>query len=503
MLALKHLSVAELIAAAGGDPWQVNNTIQSGSPGEISELATAFYKAGVSMSDTSDEFNQAKKRFDAAWDRDDPAHPINDSAEVRRATESLRLDREEITRVGVDLLNIAASLAETQRSGQATIRALEGTLQRIDDTIEAELQKAIAAGEYLDWSELKRAAIDATKQALQDVKSVRDAYGTQLDSSLTQMAGEGYDAEAIEGADGEGGLTPAEQRRADTEKYDANHRAADEALVNSPGPWTPDKQAAAGRLRDFATINDPNASPDAVRHAGERLNDFHMTRFIGPLPVDPILGTTAGQRAAFRQEWQQKLEQGLNGMPPMSPDAATEMLTNSEVFGRQIAIRGAIDALQREGMSAAGAQSVVEDLARGVPWRELVDANAQILSGSSEGLLSLYNSASDGLHYKPDVLTLKDAGIFADVGKRLGAAGTIVDLATVGYDLSQGAPPGERIGQFVGGTALGAAGAWGATVLAGSAFGPGGTFVAAVIASVALAQGGQAVGGYVGSQFDK
>jgi len=86
-----HLSVPELIGAAGGDPWRTDETVQAGSPGEISELATSFRKAGVCMTETDEEFEAAKKRFDAAWDRDDPAHPINDAEEVRRATQWLKL----------------------------------------------------------------------------------------------------------------------------------------------------------------------------------------------------------------------------------------------------------------------------------------------------------------------------------------------------------------------------------------------------------------------------
>src|SRR3954447_16013679 len=72
---LVYLSVPELIGAAGGDPWHVDETIQAGSPGEISELATSFRNAGVCMTETDEEFTAARKRFDAAWDRDDPAHP--------------------------------------------------------------------------------------------------------------------------------------------------------------------------------------------------------------------------------------------------------------------------------------------------------------------------------------------------------------------------------------------------------------------------------------------
>ena len=72
---LVHLSVPELIGAAGGDPWQIDDTIQAGAPGEISELATSFHNAAVCTTQTGEEFAQAKKRFAQAWDRDDPAHP--------------------------------------------------------------------------------------------------------------------------------------------------------------------------------------------------------------------------------------------------------------------------------------------------------------------------------------------------------------------------------------------------------------------------------------------
>lgn len=135
---LRYLFRQELIVAAGGDPWELDQTIQSGSPGEISELATTFHNAGVCMGETSDEFNQAKKRFEDAWDRDDGgAHPINDSTEVRRATESLHLDREQLARISVDLQNISASLAETQQTSAASISSLEESLQQIDDAIAA------------------------------------------------------------------------------------------------------------------------------------------------------------------------------------------------------------------------------------------------------------------------------------------------------------------------------------------------------------------------------
>ena len=115
---LVHLSVPELIGAAGGDPWQIDDTIQAGAPGEISELATSFRNAGLCITETDEEFYQAKKRFDESRDRDDPAHPVNDPAhpvndseEVRRATQWLRLGPRQMAKVAADLQGIAATLA--------------------------------------------------------------------------------------------------------------------------------------------------------------------------------------------------------------------------------------------------------------------------------------------------------------------------------------------------------------------------------------------------------
>ena len=89
-------------------------------------------------------------------------------------------------------------------------------------------------------------------------------------------------------------------------------------MVNSGRPMTPEKQAAAARLRDFATANDPNANPYASSKQGERLNDYNMSRFVGPLSLDPVLGTDAPrQQAKTRLEFQQKLEAGLLGSAPV------------------------------------------------------------------------------------------------------------------------------------------------------------------------------------------
>ncbi|MBU8808560.1 putative alpha/beta hydrolase [Mycolicibacterium goodii] len=500
---LQYLNKAELIGVAGGDPWQLNETIQSGAPGEISDLASAFYKAGACAGSTVEEFNAAKQRFESAWDREDSGHPINDSAEVQRATQKLHLTWEQLGRISVDLQNIAASLAEAQSGGATSINNLEATLQTIDDQISSVVATAEATGQTTDWSELKERAIEQTRSALHEIQGIRDSYSEQLHTSQLEMAAEGYRPEATEGADGEGGLTPSELAQKDADRYSATQRAADQALVDSPGPPTPEKEAAAGRLRDYGIVTDPNASPEASRLAGERLNDFFTAQMVGPLARDPILGRDARERASDRLQLQSQLENGFGPLPPMSPDAATALLDSAEAQARQLAISQAVESLTRAGMSPEGAQSVVAELASGVHWNQILEVNGQLAGGAGAGAQVLDKTLPAGGHYKPDVLTAKDAGILGDVGKRLGWAGTAVEVFDLGYDLSQGAAPGQRIGEFIGSTGGGALGTIGAAALAGSVFGPGGTFVAAVAASIALSEGGKQLGGWIGSQFDK
>ncbi|MCX2941478.1 putative alpha/beta hydrolase, partial [Mycobacterium pinniadriaticum] len=108
---LTHISIGALIGEAGGDPWQVDETMQSGDPGAIAELGRAFYSAGACTAETYAEFEQAQARFRASWNREGGEHPINDSAEVQRATTRLLVQRDQLPAIGADLSGIAANLA--------------------------------------------------------------------------------------------------------------------------------------------------------------------------------------------------------------------------------------------------------------------------------------------------------------------------------------------------------------------------------------------------------
>src|SRR6202007_1300330 len=122
---LTYISIAALIAQAGGDPWAINQSLQVGRPAQISDLAEAFHAAGRCTAESSAAFDEARRRFDAAWNHQNGDHPINDSDEVQRTVKSLGAQSLQLPKIGTDLENIAAALAEAQRPGAAGPSTLE------------------------------------------------------------------------------------------------------------------------------------------------------------------------------------------------------------------------------------------------------------------------------------------------------------------------------------------------------------------------------------------
>ncbi len=415
---LKHISIGALVGEAGGDPWKVDQTLQSGGDpgGAINDLGRAFYSAGACTAETYSEFAQAQQRFQASWNRENGEHPINDSAEVQRATTKLMVQRDQLPAIGVDLSNIAATLAETQRFSGMQVENLNTQLHYIDALID----QALAHDQ--DTSALEDNAITATSGVLHQVEALRDDYGTKLNAALTDLRAEhGYDPAPIEDVDGDGQPGAEQRGRESTDYYDANQRAKDEALVNSGGPMTPEKKAdAAARLRDFATATNPTADADARRLAGERLDDFRMAHFTGgPLPKDPILGGDARTRAEGRLDLQRKLEQGgLYGLPPMSADQATQQLDDGEQFARSLTVKQAVNALEQQGMSPTGAATTVSELSDGVTLADLTKGLTTYGGAAASGVEVYGDSASTGRH-AIGALSAADAEALTTIGKRM------------------------------------------------------------------------------------
>lgn len=268
-----HIDVQALIGAAGGDPWAINNSLQAGQPLRISYLALAFHNAGRCTAEASAAFDLACRRFEAAWNRPDGDQPINDSAEVQRAVRTLGVQADQLPKIGIDLENIAAVLAEAQRTAGGMIATLDGQLHEIDN----ELSKAIdlentghltaAEKTLIDQHihDLDQEAITDTKSAVAQLQTLRNSYSDILQKSLTTLrAQDGYDPAPIQGLDADGQPSHSAQDQQAVESYNTKQRALDQALVNSSGAMTPEKADAASRLRDYATATNPPLTPTRV-----------------------------------------------------------------------------------------------------------------------------------------------------------------------------------------------------------------------------------------------
>lgn len=488
---LTHIDVGALIAEVGGDPWQVMATLEAGDPGQISELARAFYEAGACTEETKNEFNAATERFHDSWNRENGEHPINGSAEVHRAQTQLFVQAEQLPHIGIDLQNIAADLAEAQRMGSLNIDSLNDYLVQLDGLIGAALNAD------MDTDGFEKRAIEKTSATLGAVEIYRDSYSGKLQEALTDLRHKhGYDPAAVDDVDGDG-VPGAEQRgQSATEHYDANQRVKDEELVNAPGEMTQGKADAAGRLRDFAAVNDPNATPEARRLAGERLDDFRMANFVGPLPKDPMLGGDARTRARQRLDMQRQLESGrvhlgdgqYYEVGAMTPDQATETLNSGEQFARVTATRQAFTLLTVNGMSPDGAKQVITNLLNGT---------GRLATGAE----AYGDAVPQGKHALVTGLSPDDAKVLAKYAGRLVRVTDLIQFG-MAFDDWQNGGSNEDFGRSTGTLLGGMAGSYGATLAAGSFFGPVGTAVAAVGGLIVVGAAGGKIGGGVGSLFD-
>jgi len=213
---LVNIGLGALTAAAGGDPWEINASLQHGRPGQIDNLATAYKSAGQSTAEADTAFAQARQRFEHAWSRDNGEHPINDAQQVQLATTSLGVQAAQLPKIAADLEGIAASLAEAQRSSAAVIHSLDGQLQRLDkelgemldlekDPHLTEQERSIIATEI---NSIEQEAIDDTRAALQQVTHIRDGYAGTLKDAEARLRAEGYNPALVRSLDDSTTPTP-------------------------------------------------------------------------------------------------------------------------------------------------------------------------------------------------------------------------------------------------------------------------------------------------------
>ncbi len=206
---LANIDRDKLVAAAGGDPWEVNASVQLGHSAHIDRLAQAFHYAGRSATAAEDVFVQAQKRFEQAWDCRDREHSLNDSSEVQFATNRLAIQALQLPQIAVDLEFIAAALTEAQRTSATCIKGLEKQIaqtdRRLGDFIDLEGNHYITDETRSLISSATRGldqqAVDDTKAALQQVVHIRDAYIGTLHETEDGLRSNGYDSALFEALD--------------------------------------------------------------------------------------------------------------------------------------------------------------------------------------------------------------------------------------------------------------------------------------------------------------
>lgn len=315
---------------------------------------------------------------------------------------------------------------------------------------------------------------------------------------MNSMRAEGYLPDAVDPADGDG-LNAQDAARGEAADYNFQQRAADQALVDSTGPMTPQKAAAAARLRDYATIRNPDSDPTAIRLAGERLDDFQTARQKpGTLPADPVLGADPQRRALVRQEWQKQLETGSPWLPPMSPDEATAWMDRQESIARNATLSEAVKALQSQGLSKESATSVANAMSQGISLKDIAAA-----AGPLGELKQADGAMSDGRHTVPwDRYSTAEIKTLAGLGKGFAVAGPVLELVSAYQDVQNGSAPGKTWGQALGSIGGSYAGGMAVGLAGGALFGPPGMFVGAVVGGLAVGEGGKQLGSTLGGKFD-
>jgi hypothetical protein len=256
---LPYIDEQALIAEAGGDPWAINQSLQAGSPAQISRLAEAFHAAGRCTAEASSEFEEARKRFDAAWNHQNGDHPINDSAEVQRVTDHLGTQSLQLPKIGVDLENIAAALADAQKAGGARIATLDGQLEQISDFVVQAVNmlnndKTLSAADkealHAFINTCEDDAVRDTKEALVALQGVRNGYSDGLQKSLDNLHTEGYDGAPLHGVDADGVPEPTAAQR---DALNRIRQITDQAVVDQMGKVRAAQQALNKAMADLYT----------------------------------------------------------------------------------------------------------------------------------------------------------------------------------------------------------------------------------------------------------
>lgn len=214
---------------------------------------------------------------------------------MQSVTRSITFQKAQLPRIAVDLENVAANLAEAQRFSTNDLQALDGQLHVVD----ALIGQALDHDE--DCSDLEDDAINMTKQVFDQITSIRDDYSAKLEQSAATMHADGYDPAHLIGLDGDAQPTIEEHDTAAVGTYDAGQRTKDQALVDTPGPMTPDKPKPPNAC---ATTPSPTTPTPTQQHDTWQANASTTTTCPNSSAHYPPTTSSAAQpRTVLGAEW--------------------------------------------------------------------------------------------------------------------------------------------------------------------------------------------------------
>ncbi|MBU3063019.1 alpha/beta hydrolase family protein [Nocardia sp. NEAU-G5] len=188
---LVALSVPGLTAAAGIDPWKLQDQLLSGKPNQISLLAQTFYVSGSHTKEADDAFTQAYKHFQNAHASDNGCNAINDSRVVSDTITELKPTADNLNRIGVNLEEIAGALADAQNNTYGPIEALNRSVQQFDSEI-----VALPKHSHLVYEETRQGieqdAAKVVHTVGEQLNGIVNDYENVLNARMTDIESTGY-----------------------------------------------------------------------------------------------------------------------------------------------------------------------------------------------------------------------------------------------------------------------------------------------------------------------
>ncbi|MDV3130003.1 hypothetical protein M1247_34220 [Mycobacterium sp. 21AC1] len=477
--------------------------------GEIADLATATREA-VGNHAKAAEFYRSLNRA-STWE--------GEGGDAAKAAMEATAQNHDAT--AENLRKAAGGMEDAAHDAEDVSKTVKGILDYAAEPPSVEINESTNQVVPPDTSHLTDEAAEKVASKVASLESDIAAVLADADLVDADLAREIATATGTTPPGVADGTTRPDDPSATAQQYDqSGQRAKDQALVDKAkaegrnsylpsmegqsGHMSREEVDAAARLRDYKTIADPTShiaihgGDKARRLAGDRLDDYRMAHFTGPLPKDTAVGGDVRTRAQARLDMQHALENGQVAAHPgfMTPDDATRFMDRLEVEGRARVLSEFTNDLEQFGVSADGANAAVEEIKAGKsPDQVIKEATGGLATQASnlgEGAKAHGRAMPGGEHWgKAPVWSHADAEALKGFGSKLGNFGTLIDGVITFNDVMHGAPAGQEAAEFGGRTAGTMLGGWAAGAAWGTFVGPEGTLIVGFLGAVGGGIGGE------------